>query len=62
MVAYKVAQFIFNQIRPKQGQMLLDRWSELAGIGTVCDVMPLVSENRSIVKKRLRNCVTVLLI
>lgn len=58
MVAYKVAQFIFNQIRPKQGQMLLDRWSELAGIGTVCDVMPLVSENRSIVKKtieKLRN-------
>ena len=58
MVAYKVAQFIFNQIRPKQGQMLLDRWSELAGIGTVCDVMPLVFENRSIVKKtieKLRN-------
>lgn len=58
MVAYKIAQYIFDQIRPEQGQELLDRWSELAGIGTVCDVMPLVSENRTITKKtieKLRN-------
>lgn len=55
MVAYKFADHLISKypINPEKKEYLMNRWTELAGIGTVCDVMPLVSENRSIVKKAI---------
>lgn len=56
MIAYKVAEVLIGTIpaiHPEEKERLINRWSELAGIGTICDVMPLVSENRTIVKKAI---------
>jgi single-stranded-DNA-specific exonuclease len=56
MVAYKLAGVLLDGVpglHPEEYERLMNRWCELAGIGTVCDVMPLVSENRTVVKKAI---------
>ncbi|MHA6530472.1 single-stranded-DNA-specific exonuclease RecJ [Paenibacillus sp. BAC0078] len=45
-VAYKLAQALLDGEVP-------EAWSEIAAIGTVADLMPLLGENRSIVRKGL---------
>ena len=56
VVAYKVVELLFqlllkdSQIKEKK----LDQYMELAALGTVCDVMPILDENRTIVKKGLK--------
>lgn len=50
-LALKIAQAII-QTRPQAGMNLLE-WFDLAALGTVADVVPLVGENRSIVKTGL---------
>lgn len=53
VVAYKVIELLFHlvlkdsQIKEKK----LNQYMELAALGTVCDVMPILDENRTIVKK-----------
>jgi len=57
MVALKLADCLISsipEINPEEYDYLISKWTELAGIGTVCDVMPLVSENRTVVKKALK--------
>lgn len=50
-IAYKLAQALFQT---KSGSMeLADQWLDLAAIGTVADVVPLLGENRLIVAKGL---------
>lgn len=55
VVAYKVIELLFHlvlkdsQIKEKK----LNQYMELAALGTVCDVMPILDENRTIVKKGL---------
>lgn len=58
MVALKVAEMLIDKIstiHPEERDVLLQKWTELAGIGTVCDVMPLISENRTVVKRALHS-------
>jgi len=50
-IAYKIAQAII-QVRPEAGVDVRE-WLDLAALGTVADVVPLVGENRSIVKAGL---------
>ena len=51
-IAYKLAQAIFME---KSGSKnFADHWLDLAAIGTVADVVPLLGENRLIVAKGLR--------
>lgn len=52
MLAYKVAQCIFTTLRIKRpcGKNL----EELCALATVCDIMPLVEENRTIVKQGMK--------
>jgi len=50
-VAYKLAQALFHR---KSGSIeFADEWLDLAAIGTVADVVPLLGENRLIVAKGL---------
>lgn len=56
-LAFKIAQALF-QMRPIEGIDVRD-WLDLAALGTVADVVPLVGENRTIVKQglvRMRIC------
>ena len=48
-LAFKLAQEMIDD------QMFLDKISTLAAIGTICDVMPLLGDNRNIVKKGLHH-------
>lgn len=48
-IAFKLAKIMLND------EILLDRLSGLAAIGTVADVMPLVHENRNIVIRGIRS-------
>lgn len=51
-IAYKLAQALFQM---KNGNMdFADEWLDLAAIGTVADVVPLLGENRLIVSKGLK--------
>ena len=53
-VALRLAQAIVRASLPRrQGDPLEDRLYELAALGTVADVMPLVGENREIVRRGL---------
>lgn len=51
MVAFKVVQAMFETYRIEESH--LDRYKELAALGTVCDIMKLEDENRTIVKQGL---------
>jgi len=51
-IAYKVAQALF--LEAKGSSQSADLWLDLAAIGTVADVVPLLGENRLIVKKGIQ--------
>lgn len=51
-IAYKLAQYLTND------EKVLAKLSCFAAIGTVADVMPLVEDNRKIVKEGLKNMVS----
>ncbi len=55
VVAYKLIQILFEvmQLTPELVKRSQRELLELAGIATVCDIMPLIDENRVIVKKAL---------
>ena len=55
VVAYKFAETLIDDfmITGSEKAIYMDRWCEMAALGTVCDVMPLVDENRHIVAKGL---------
>ena len=50
-VALKLAMTL---VGPEQAEEVLDRYCDLAAIGTVADVMPMVGENRTIVQRGLQ--------
>ncbi|MBO5339967.1 MAG: single-stranded-DNA-specific exonuclease RecJ [Oscillospiraceae bacterium] len=51
-VALKLAMALAG---PEKAQRVLDEYADLAAIGTVADVMPMVGENRTIVQRGLRS-------
>lgn len=51
MVAYKLIQAMFETLRIDASH--LDRYKELAALGSVCDIMRLEDENRTMVKQGL---------
>lgn len=55
VVAYKFVEVLLDlfMIKGSQKAILMDKWCELAALATVCDVMPLIDENRHIVAKGL---------
>lgn len=55
VVAYKVSEVLFDlfDLPSLKKKSFLDRFMELACIGSICDVMPLIDENRTIVIKGL---------
>lgn len=56
VVAYKLVELLFrhSELEPAEKQTLLDEFVQLAAVATVCDVMPLLDENRIIVKEGLK--------
>lgn len=52
VVAYKLIQVLLEvcQVSKKEAQEVLEELLEPAGVATICDIMPLVDENRIIVK------------
>lgn len=51
-IAYKVAQALFK--KRKSGDWTADDWLDLVALGTVSDLVPLVDENRALVRQGLR--------
>lgn len=51
-VAYKIAQALFSA--RKVGDWSADDWLDLVALGTVSDLVPLVDENRALVRKGLQ--------
>ena len=51
-LAYKIAQALFKTRRT--GDWTADDWLDLVALGTVSDLVPLVNENRSLVRKGLQ--------
>ncbi len=49
-IAFKFAQTLFDKLKMDYN---VDEYMELAGIGTVCDIVDLVDENRIIAKKAI---------
>lgn len=49
VVAYKLIEYVAELLGDDQGQIVRD-YLEFAAISTVCDVMPLIGENRAIVR------------
>lgn len=56
VVAYKLVELLFrhSDLEPGEKQVLLDEFLQLAAVATVCDVMPLLDENRIIVKEGIK--------
>lgn len=56
VVAYKLIELLLrhSELEPAEKQKLLDEFLQLAAVATVCDVMPLLDENRIIVKEGIR--------
>ena len=56
VVAYKLIELLFRRsdLEPAEKQALLDEFLQLAAVATVCDVMPLLDENRIIVKEGIK--------
>lgn len=56
VVAYKLIELLFrhSELEPAEKQELLDEFLQLVAVATVCDVMPLLDENRIIVKEGIR--------
>ncbi len=56
VVAYKLVELLLRRAKtePSLRQKLLDEFIQLAAVATVCDVMPLLDENRIIVKEGLK--------
>lgn len=57
VVAYKLVQVVLDecQVIPEVRQAVLEELVEPAGVATVCDIMPLIDENRIIVKKAMES-------
>ena len=57
VVAYKVIQVLLDIVLVQKERIdaILDELLELAGIATVCDIMPLVDENRILVKEAMKS-------
>ena len=60
LVAYKLIEFLLRKsdLSVEEKQPLLDEFIQMAAVATVCDVMPLLDENRIVVKegmKRMKN-------
>jgi len=57
VVAYKVIQVLLNEVLTDETRMAvtLEELLEPAGIATVCDIMPLIDENRIIVKEAMKS-------
>ncbi len=57
VVAYKVIQVLLHEVLTDETliAMTLDELLEPAGIATVCDIMPLLDENRIIVKEAMKS-------
>ncbi|MBO4988665.1 MAG: single-stranded-DNA-specific exonuclease RecJ [Lachnospiraceae bacterium] len=57
VVAYKVIQVLLDEVLTDKELMktALDELLEPAGIATVCDIMPLLDENRIIVKEAMKS-------
>ncbi|MFM7468847.1 MAG: single-stranded-DNA-specific exonuclease RecJ [Vampirovibrionales bacterium] len=51
--AYKVCVALIEQLKPKGYKKLIEKLADLAAIGTVADLVPLVGENRRIVQRGL---------
>jgi len=51
-LAYKIAQALFST--RKVGDWTADDWLDMVALGTVSDLVPLVDENRALVKKGLQ--------
>ena len=51
-VAYKIAQALFAT--RKVGDWIADDWLDLVALGTVSDLVPLVDENRALVRKGIQ--------
>jgi len=51
-LAYKIAQALFNT--RKTGDWTADDWLDLVALGTVSDLVPLIDENRALVRKGLQ--------
>ena len=51
-IAYKISEKLIND------EVFLKKMEALAAIGTICDMMPLVGDNRNIVKNGLKNIET----
>jgi len=49
-VAFKTMQAVVRLMRPELERRFLDRYLELAALGTIADVMPLTGENRVIAR------------
>ena len=54
-VAYKTMQAVVRLLQPQHEQVFLERFVDLVACGTVADVMPLLDENRVLVKFGLQN-------
>ena len=52
-VAYKLLQAIMCELKVKPPKPIIDKMYALVAMGTICDVMSLVGENRDLVKKGL---------
>lgn len=50
MIAYKLVQCVHGALRVKIHESISKNLSELAALGTVCDIMPMVNENRTMIK------------
>ena len=56
-IAFKIIQALVSQkiVEPEQQDVFLHPYYEVASIGTVADCVPLLGENRALVKKGLKN-------
>ena len=57
VVAYKVIQILLDEVLTDKGMITttLEELLEPAGIATVCDIMPLIDENRILVKEAMKS-------
>jgi single-stranded-DNA-specific exonuclease len=55
MIAYKVMQALKQKTGDRLSEDAMDEFLQFAALGTVCDVMPLLNENRNIVRSGIES-------